>query len=103
MVCGGCGFAGLWRFPEEEAAHQLHCTEPCQYVIDQPWAWYGALTGQTQSLQCAVSLVEPALGAVVGGLLGRWFVAAAVLPVCGFPEEEAALGNHSAQSSASVR
>ena len=24
VVCGGCGFAGLWRFPEEEAALGNH-------------------------------------------------------------------------------
>ena len=44
-------------------------------------------------------------GACAGGCrrLGRWFVRVAVLPVCGeFPEEEAALGNHSAQSPTSA-
>ena len=52
-------------------------------------------------LQCAVDVVGPALGAAVGP--GRRFVGVAVLPVCGdFPEEEAALGNHSAQSPAGV-
>ena len=45
--------------------------------------------------------MEPALGAAEEP--GRWFVGVAVLPVWRFPEEEAALGNHSAQSPASVR
>ena len=42
---------------------------------------------------------EPALGAAAG--LGRWFVRVAVAGVRGFSEEQAALGNHSAQSPAS--
>ena len=44
---------------------------------------------------------RPALGAVAGP--SRWFVGVAVLPLSeDFVEEEAALGNHSAQSPASV-
>jgi len=27
VVCGGCGFAGLWRFPEEEAALGNHSAQ----------------------------------------------------------------------------
>ena len=27
MVLGGCGFAGLWRFPEEEAALGNHSAQ----------------------------------------------------------------------------
>ena len=27
VVCGGCGFAGLWRFPEEEAALDNHSAQ----------------------------------------------------------------------------
>ena len=27
VVCGGCGFASLWRFPEEEAALGNHSTQ----------------------------------------------------------------------------
>jgi len=53
-------------------------------------------------LDCAEGMVGPVvLGAAAE--LGRWFVGVAVLPVCGdFTEEEAALGNHSAQGPASV-
>ena len=71
-------------------------------MIGQPWAYHGTLQGQMQSLQCAAALVGPALGAAAE--LGRWFVGVAVLPVLGEfqTEEEAALGNHSAQSPASV-
>ena len=48
-------------------------------------------------------MVEPELDAAAG--LGRWIVGVvAVMPVCTCfpPEEQAALGNHSAQSPASV-
>ena len=54
-----------------------------------------------QPLQCAAVVKRPALGAVAGP--SRWFVGVAILPVSGdFVEEEAALGNHSAQSPARV-
>ena len=49
-----------------------------------------------QPLHCSAGVAEPALGAAAG--LGRWVVGVAVL--WRFPEEEAALGNHSAQSPA---
>ena len=68
----------------------------------QPWARHGALQGQMQPLQWGVeSLVDPALGAgqgCPGGLL--WGCGFAGL--WRFPEEEAALGNHSVQSPASM-
>ena len=61
----------------------------------------GALQGQMQPLQCAAVVKRPALGTVAGP--GRWFAGVAVLLLSGdFVEEEAALGNHSAQSPASV-
>ena len=84
VVCGGCGFAGLWIFPEEKAAlGKPQRTEPCQYASGQPWACHGALQGQMQQWQqYATGVVEPALGTTVG--LGRWCVGVAtVLPVCG--------------------
>ena len=76
-------------------------TEPCQCVGGQPWAYPGTLQGQMQPLLCAAGLVGPALGAAAGP--GGWFIGVAVMPVCGnFQEEESLLGNHSAQSPASV-
>ena len=52
-------------------------------------------------MQCASGVVAPALGAAAGP--SRWFMGVAVLPLNGdFIEEEAALGNHSAQSPVSV-
>ena len=86
-ACGGCGFAGWWTFPEEEAALGNHSapqgTEPCQCVSGQPWACHGALQGQIQlrQLRTEEGVSGPALGAAAG--LGRWFVGVAVLPVCG--------------------
>ena len=68
----------------------------------QPWACHGALQGQLQPLLCAAGVVGPELGAVAG-VLCRWFVVGCSFAGLGrFPEEEAALGNHSAQSPASV-
>ena len=68
---------------------------------DQSWACHGGLEGQLYNLQCAAGVVVPALGAVAG--LGRWFVGVAVFAaLCSFPVEQAPLGNHSAQTPASV-
>ena len=55
-----------------------------------------------QPLQCAAVVKRLALGALAGP--SKWFVGVAVLLVSGgfVEEEEAALGNHSAQSPASV-
>ena len=54
-----------------------------------------------QPLQCAAVVKRPALGAAAAGP-SRWVVGVAVLLLNGdFVEEEAALGNHSAQSPAS--
>ena len=47
-------------------------------ALGMPW---GKQQVQMQPLQCAVGVVEPALGAAAG--LGRWFVGVAVLLVCG--------------------
>ena len=106
---------GLWwwlrfyRFVEilrggRRSTRQPQRTEPCQRrVSGQPWACHGALQAQMQPLQFAAGVVEPDLGAAAG--LGRWFVGVAVLPVCGDFQKsggEAALGNHGAQSPASV-
>ena len=85
------------------AAQQPQRTEPSQCVSGQPWLCHGALQGQMQPLQRAEGMVELALGALAG--LARWLVVGvAVLPIWGglFLEEEAALGNHSAQNPASV-
>ena len=89
-------------FSSGGAARQPQCTEPCQCVSGQPWACHEVLQGQMQSLQCAGGLVEAELGATAG--LGRRFVGVvAVLPLSwSFSVEEAPLGNHSAQSPASV-
>jgi len=76
-------------------------TEPCQCVSGQLWPCHGALQGQMQPLQCAEGVGGPALGAAA--VLGRWFVAVVVFAsLWRFPEDKAALGNHSAQSPASV-
>ena len=40
---------------------QPQCTEPCQCLSDQPWAYHGALQAQMQALQCAAGVVESAL------------------------------------------
>ena len=74
----GCCFAGFWIFSEEEAAlDQPQRIEPSQCVSGQSWASHQALQGQMQFLQCAVGVVEPALGAKAGlGLRvvwGLWF------------------------------
>ena len=84
------------------AAGQPQCIKSWQSVSGQPWVCHsGVLQGQMLPLQCAAGVVEPTLGAATE--LGRWFVGVAVLPVLGeVPEEEAALGNHSAQSPASA-
>ena len=72
VVCGGCGFAGLWRFSEEEAALGNHS----KCVSCHPWACHGALQGQMQPLQCAAVVKRLALGLRQGrasGLCGLWF------------------------------
>ena len=101
---------GLWglqfcRFVELSrgggSTRQPQRTEPCQCVSGQPWAYYGALKGKIQPLQCAANMKRPTLAAAAGR--SRWFMGVAVLPLSGdFIEEEAALGNHSAQSPAIV-
>ena len=83
VVCGGCRFACLWRFlEEEEAALGNHSSaQPCQCVSAQLWAIHGPLQGQMQPLQCSAGLVEPALGAAAGRC--RWFGRVMVLLVSG--------------------
>ena len=102
VIFGGCCFAAEWRFRRGAGStRQPQCTEACQCVGGQPWAYRDALQGQMQPLQCAAVLKRPALGAAAGP--SRWFSGVAVLQLSGdFVEEEAALGNHSAQSPASV-
>ena len=68
-------FAGVWRFPEEEAAlGNPQRTKPCQCVGSQPWACRGALQGQIQPLLCAAGLVGPAQGLRPGQAGGLWGV-----------------------------
>ena len=58
-----------------------------------------------QPLQCAADVVEPALGGAAVGP-GRWFVGVAVLLTAGdilLVVQQALVGNHSAQSHASLR
>ena len=73
-------------------------------MSDQSWACQRPLQGQMQLLQYAAGLVEPALGATAG--LGWWFMGVAVLlrnaGVVRPAGVKALLGNHSAQSPASV-
>ena len=85
VVCGGgCGFAGEWRFHRGGGSTRQpqRRTEPCQCVSGKPRTGHGALQGQMQPLLCAAGVVGPALGAAAG-VLCRWFVGDAVLPVCG--------------------
>ena len=74
-----CQYVGISR--RGGSTRQPQRTEPCQCVSGQPWAYYVLLQGQMQPFQCTVGGVLPALRAAAG--LGRWFVGAAVLPVCG--------------------
>ena len=84
------------------AAHQPKHTQLCQCVRGQPWVYHGVLEIQMQPLNCSANLVEPALGAAAAGLY-RWFLGVEVLRLLwGFPEEEEAILNYSAQSPASV-
>ena len=80
----------------------LATTEYCQCVSGQPWACHGALQGQMQPLLCAAGVMGPALGPAAGP--GRWLMGGCCgfAGLCSWPEEEAALGNLSAQSPASV-
>ena len=66
------------------------------------YIYHESLQCQMQTLQCAAGVVGPALRAVAG--LGSWVVGVAFCAVVlwRFPEEDAAVGNHSAQSPASV-
>ena len=89
--CGGCGFASSWRFPEEEAAPgtTAHRALPvCE------WAAL-SMSGGTARSNAGSAVCSRFFGACNGdyGFANLWRI----------PEqEEAALGNHSAQSSASV-
>ena len=102
VVCGGCRFAAEWRICRGGGStRQPQRTEPCQCVSSQSWACHGALQGQIQSLQCAAGVEEPALGAAAGwaGHFKGW---CSFAECWSFPDVEARLGNHSAQSPASV-
>ncbi len=92
-----CRFVGISR---GGSTRQPQRTELfCQGVSGQPWACHGALQDQMQPLQFSEGEAEPALGTTAG--LGRWFICS-YAGLWKFPEEEAALGNRSAQSPASV-
>ena len=71
--CGIARGGGSTRQPQR--------TEPCQCVSGQPWACHGALQVEMQPVLCAAGVVGPELGAAAG-VLCRWFVGVAVLPVC---------------------
>ena len=99
VVCGGCGFVSLWRVPKEEAALGNHSAQsPTSAALDIPRG-----TARENAASAVCSRGGGACTRAAAGL-GRWFVGVAVLPVCGdfHPEDEAALGNHSTQSPASV-
>ena len=101
MICRGYGSAGLWRFPEQEAALSNHSVQsPASVWVACPGHIIRHCKIKCSLCSHTAGVVEPALGAPAG--LGRWFVGVAVLPVFLFPEEEAGLGNHIAQSPASV-
>ena len=75
VVYEECGFADLWRFPEEEAATTAHRALPvCKWpALDIPWGTARSM----QPLRCAAGVVGHILGAAAG--LGRWFVRSAGL------------------------
>ena len=86
--CAGC-LLGVWfcrLFVKSSRGgvitRQPLRTEPCQCVGGQPWACHRVLESQRQPLQCAAGVLGPALGAAAG-VLCRWLVGGAVLPVCG--------------------
>ena len=104
-VYEGCCFADcLLEFSRcgGTACRQPQCTEPCQCVGGQPWACHGQLQGQMHPLQHAVGVIEPDLGAAAR--LGSWYLGGSGFSecCCSFPDGEALLNNHSAQSPASV-
>ena len=75
------------------STHQPQRTEPCRCVSGQLWACHGALQGQMQPLQCAPGVVGLHWGC---GRAGQVVVGVAVFAgLWVFPDEEAALGNHS--------
>ena len=92
-VCGGSRGGGSNRQPQ--------CTEPYQCASGQPWACHGPLQDKIQLVKCAAGVVKPTLGLRQGWGAGFWW-GLRICRVRGLPEEETALGNHSAQSSASV-
>ena len=98
VVCGGCGFAGLWRFPEEEAALGNHCQRVSGQPLSIPW---GTARSNTASAVCSRYG-----GACAGGCCRAGRV---VCGSCGFaglwrfPEKEAALGNHSTTNMQGVK
>ncbi len=64
-VCGGCGFAGLWRFPAEEEAAlgNQSAQSPASVWVASPGHAVGHFKVQMQPVQWSAGLVEPALGA----------------------------------------
>ena len=76
-------------------------TEPCQCVNSHLWACQGASQSQMQAFLNAAGVWGLALGGAA--VLGRGSLGVADFAgFCRFPEQEAAVGNHSAQSRASV-
>jgi len=105
VICRGCGFASLWRFPsEEEAALGNHGAQsPASMWVASP----GHTIGHCK-VKCSLCSVQQVWWSLHWGL--RQVLAGQV--VCGgcgfasslwrFPEEEAELDTHSAQSPASM-
>ena len=103
VVSGGCGFAGLWRFHEEEAALGNHSAQrPASVRVASPGHDMGHC--KTKYSLCSV---QSCCGACTGcsGRAGQ--VACGACSFVAFWSfsvvEEAPLGNHSAQSPGSVR
>ena len=91
----------LGSFSDGGCARQPLRTEPNQCVSGQPWVCPGPLQGQMDPVQWSAGLVEPARGAVLGcaGGLRGFFRICFILKSFMM---EPVLGNHCAQSAASV-
>ena len=97
-----CGFAGVWRFPEEETALGNHNAQsPASVRVVSP----GHAMGQCRAKCSLCSVRQIGWGlhwglqqGSAGGLWGCGFAGLWRFP----EEEEAALGKHNAQSPASM-
>ena len=68
VVCGGCGFAGLWRLPEEEAALRNHSAQsPASVQVAIP----GHAMGHCKVKHSLCSVQQMCLG-LQGGLRQGW-------------------------------